>query len=78
AYVKRGDARGTWIETHYRWQIRTFWWSLLWMVAGAVLFVTLLGIPIALAMWAIASIWVLYRVIRGFMLLQDHRPAPAI
>jgi uncharacterized membrane protein len=76
AYVKRGEARGTWLESHFRWLIRTFWWSLLWMVVGAVLFVTLIGIPIAIAMWAIASIWVLYRVIRGFLLLQDRRPAP--
>src|SRR6185503_16931125 len=48
-YLKRGEARGTFLESHFRWQIRTFWFALLWVVIGALLFVTLLGIPLALA-----------------------------
>jgi len=63
AYVMRGDAAGSYVATHFRWLIRTFWFSLL-------------GIPIAWVIWLADSIWVLYRVIRGFLLLQEGRPAP--
>lgn len=74
AYVKRSDARGTWLESHMSWLIRTFWWSTLWAVIGWVLFATLIGIPIALVIWAIVALWVLYRVIRGVMNFKDERP----
>ena len=46
-YVKRGDARGTWLDSHFGWQIRTFWWALLWVVIGFVLIFTVIGIPFA-------------------------------
>ena len=78
AYVKRDDAAGTWVATHLRWLIRTFWWSILWSAVGLVLFITLLGIPFALAIWAITSIWVLYRVVRGYLLFKDSRPIPGM
>src|SRR5947208_10473201 len=69
AYVKRDDARGTWVASHLTWLIRTFWYSFLWGVVGAIVLVVLgiilIGIPIALLIWAVASIWVIYRVIRG-------------
>jgi uncharacterized membrane protein len=74
AYVKRGDARGTWLESHFSWLIRTFWWSLVWDLIGAVLFITLIGIPIAIAIWAVVSLWGLYRVIRGYLAFKDNRP----
>jgi uncharacterized membrane protein len=74
AYVKRSDARGTWLESHMTWLIRTFWWSTVWAVIGWVLFVTILGIPFALAIWAVVALWVLYRVIRGVLNLKDQRP----
>ena len=78
AYVKSDDARGTWVASHLRWLIRTFWWSILWSAIGFVMFITLLGIPFALAIWAITSIWVLYRVIRGYLLFKDSRPIPGM
>jgi len=82
AYVKRDDAQGTWIASHLRWLIRTFWFSFLWGVIGAlvlvVLGIVLIGIPIAFAIWAIASIWVLYRVIRGYLLFKDEKPVPGM
>ncbi len=82
AYVKRPDARGTWVESHFTWLIRTFWWSLLWsLVAGAVLVtlgLVLIGIPIAIAMFAATSIWGIYRVIRGYLLFKDNRPVPGM
>ena len=62
AYVKRDDARGTWIESHLTWLIRTFWWSFLWDLIAVVLFVTLIGIPVALLILVATSIWGIYRL----------------
>lgn len=76
AYVKRGDARGTWVESHMTSLIGVFWWSTLWAVIGWVLFVTIIGIPIALLAWALVAIWVLYRVIKGVVYFKDQRPVP--
>ena len=73
-YVKRSDVRGTWLDSHFSWQIRTFWFALLWVVIGAVLFVTLIGIPIAYIVWVVTGLWVLYRIIRGWMALSSQRP----
>lgn len=78
AYVKRDEAQGTWVASHLRWLIRTFWFSFLWGVVGGIVLVVLgivlIGIPIALLIWAVASIWVLYRVIRGYLLFKDEKP----
>jgi uncharacterized membrane protein len=82
AYVKRGDARGTWVASHFTWLIRTFWYSFLWGVVGAivllVLGIILIGIPIAFLIWAVASIWVIYRVIRGYLAFKENRPMPGL
>ena len=81
-YVKRDEAQGTWIASHLRWLIRTFWFSFFWGVVGCivllVLGIILIGIPIAILIWAIASIWVLYRVIRGYLLFKDEKPIPGM
>src|SRR5215813_488210 len=63
-YLKRADARGTYLESHFRWQIRTFWFALLWCVIAGMLFVTLIGIPVAIAIFFGAGIWVIYRIAR--------------
>ena len=63
-YVKRSDVRGTWLDSHFSWQIRTFWYAVLWVVIGAILFATIIGIPVAWILWVITGIWVLYRIIR--------------
>jgi uncharacterized membrane protein len=76
-YVKRSDVRGTWLDSHFSWQIRTFWWSLLWVLIGAVLFITLIGIPIAYVLWIATGIWVLYRIIRGWLALSSQRALPS-
>ena len=78
AYVKRGEAQGTWVASHLTWLIRTFWWSLLWGLIGAILFVTLIGIPIAIAIFVATSIWGIYRVIRGFLAFKDSAPLPGV
>lgn len=73
-YVKQADARGSWIESHYRWQIRTFWYAVGWVLLGALLFVTVIGIPLAIAVWAGATLWVVYRILRGWLRLRDRLP----
>jgi uncharacterized membrane protein len=73
-YVKRGDARGTWAESHYRWQIRTFWFAILWVVIAGILFVTLIGIPIAVGILVAVTLWLMYRIARGWLRLRDRRP----
>jgi uncharacterized membrane protein len=72
-YVKRGEARGTLLESHFRWQIRTFWFALLWCVIGGMLFVTFVGIPLALAIFFGAGLWAIYRIARGWLALRDRK-----
>ena len=81
AYVKRGEARGTWVESHFDWLIGTFWWSLLWdivaIVIGVLTFWILgLGILLAILILAATSIWVIYRVVRGYLAFKDSQPVP--
>jgi uncharacterized membrane protein len=78
AYITRGDARGTWTESHLTWLIRTFWWSLLWNCLGWLVAVTLIGLPLAIAMWVATTIWVIYRVIRGYLLFHESKPVPGM
>ncbi len=76
SYVKRGEARGTFLESHFRWQIRTFWFALLWLLIAFLLAITLIGIPLAFVMAGVAGIWVLYRVVRGWLNLNDRKALP--
>ena len=71
-YVKLDEAKGTWLESHLRWQIRTFWWGLLWGVIGLVLFLVFIGYLI----WVAAGIWVIYRIVKGWLYLNDAKPLP--
>ena len=75
-YVKRSEVRATWIDSHFSWQIRTFWYALLWVLIGIVLFVTVVGIPFAFALWFATGIWVLYRIIRGWLALNAEKELP--
>lgn len=75
-YVKRDEARGTWLESHFRWQIRTFWFGLLW-VSLCILFVLMtlgLGILIAWLPLTFITVWFIYRVARGWLALTARRP----
>ncbi len=76
-YVKRADVRGTWLDSHFSWQIRTFWYALLWLVVGGILFVTFVGIPVAIVLWLATGIWVLYRIIRGWLALSSRNALPS-
>jgi uncharacterized membrane protein len=69
-YVKRDDVRGTLYESHFDWQIRTFWFGLLWGVIGAVLIVAVVGFAVLFAAW----VWMIYRVIKGWLKLNDGLP----
>ena len=75
-YVKRSEVRGTWLDSHFSWQIRTFWFAALWLAVGVIVFVTVVGIPIAVVLWFATGIWVLYRIIRGWLALTSQRPLP--
>jgi len=72
-YVKRGEARDTWLESHFSWQLRTFWFAFLWIVIAAILVVTFIGIPLAWVIVVATGLWVLYRIIRGWLALNDGR-----
>jgi len=74
AYVKRDDAKGTWMDSHFSWQIRTFWWSLVWCLIGGVLAITIIGLVIAYPLWIVTWLWALYRVIKGWIKLNDGKP----
>ncbi len=69
-YIKGDDVRGTWLESHFRWQIRTFWYTLLWLSLGILLLLAIIGYFILIA----AGIWLLYRVIKGWIFLMENKP----
>jgi uncharacterized membrane protein len=73
-YARRSATRGTYLESHFRWQIRTFWYAVLWAVVCALLMLTFIGIPLAMIGLAALGIWIAYRVIRGWLALRDRRP----
>ena len=75
-YVKRSDVRGTWLESHFRWQIRTFWFGLLWVcLCGAFIFLTLgIGILVVWLPLGFITIWFIYRIARGWLALNERRP----
>jgi uncharacterized membrane protein len=78
-YVKRDEVRGTWLDSHFSWQLRTFWWAALWILVVAVIstpLILLLGLGL-LTMWigiSLVGLWILYRVVRGWLALKDGRP----
>jgi uncharacterized membrane protein len=77
-YLRRSEARGTWLESHFRWQLRTFWFAALWVVLIGVASVPLMPILIGFATFGIGvgilGIWVIYRVARGWLALKDGEP----
>ena len=73
-YLKRGEVAGTWLESHFLWQIRTFWYTLLWLVVYGLLIITIVGIPLAWILIILLGLWVGYRVVRGWLALSGVRP----
>jgi uncharacterized membrane protein len=79
-YVKRGDVRGTWLESHFRWQIRTFWYALLWVLVAALVSLPLLFVLVGFLTWPVMlfalGLWAIYRIARGWLSLRDEQPMP--
>jgi uncharacterized membrane protein len=73
-YIKRSGARDSWAESHYRWQIRTFWFALLWLLIAMLLIVTLIGAPVGLGLLLALTLWLVYRIARGWLRLLDKQP----
>ena len=77
-YARRSATHGTYLESHFRWQIRTFWFAVLWSFAIAAvsipLVLILIGIPILIGGYYALAIWIIYRVARGWLALRDRRP----
>jgi uncharacterized membrane protein len=76
-YVRRSDVRGTWLESHFKWQIRTFWTAAIAVVGVTLVFgpfaLVLIGIPFLLLGYLITGIWAAYRIVRGWLALKDGR-----
>lgn len=71
-YIKREDVAGTLYESHFAWQIRTFWWGLAWAVVGAITAIIGIGFLILGAL----VIWLIYRMVKGLLFWNDHKPMP--
>ena len=69
-YIKKEDVAGTFLESHFRWQIRTFWFGMLWGVLGAITFVMVIGWFVLIA----NGIWIIYRIAKGWLRLNDNKP----
>jgi uncharacterized membrane protein len=80
-YVKRSDVRGTWLESHFSWQIRTFWYALLWAVLVAVISAPLTLVIVGFGTWVVGlfllGVWAVYRIARGWLRLGREQPMPA-
>ena len=73
-YAMQSEAKGTFLESHFRWQIRTFWFAALWALVAMMLFITIIGI---VAAWIVAlgvGLWVIYRIARGWVALANREP----
>lgn len=75
-YVRRKEVRGTFLDTHFSWQIRTFWWALVWCVIGGLFTMTIIGAVIGIPILLLLGVWVLYRIARGWLALMSHKPLP--
>lgn len=71
-YIKREEAANTWLESHFRWQIRTFWFGLLWAVIGMITAFIVVGFVILFANFC----WIIYRIIKGWLNLSEGKPMP--
>jgi len=75
-YVKRSEAAGTFLDSHFSWQLRTFWFALLWVVTGWLMIVTIIGAVIGVPLLLGVGVWVLYRIARGWINLANRKPMP--
>lgn len=71
-YVQRPSTVGTFVHSHHTWQIRSFWWYLAFMLLGGLLWLTIIGIPLAFVVWVAAWLWKAYRLITGLLALNRN------
>jgi len=69
-YIKKDDVQNTWVSSHFKWQIRTFWFGLLWTFVGLITSMIGIGYFILIA----NAVWVIYRIIKGWLNLNDDKP----
>jgi uncharacterized membrane protein len=82
-YARRSETRGTWLESHFIWQIRTFWYAWLWILLSLIIAMPLvllagLGFVVGLFGMAVVGLWVIYRIVRGWLSLRDGRAMPVV
>ena len=81
-YARRAEARGTWLESHFEWQIHTFWYALLWiaitLLIGAPLTLVVIGVYVVVLGFSLVGLWVVYRLARGWMGLRERRSVPHV
>jgi uncharacterized membrane protein len=81
-YARRAEARGTWLESHFEWQIHTFWYALLWiaitLLIGAPLTLVVIGVYVVVLGFSLVGLWVAYRLARGWMGLRERRSVPNV
>lgn len=81
-YARRSETRGTWLESHFRWQIRTFWFAWLWILVTSIIAMPLLligvGFVLGLLGLGLVGLWVIYRIVRGWVSLRDGRAMPSL
>jgi uncharacterized membrane protein len=75
-YFTRSGVSGTWLDSHWRWQLRTFWFAAIWIVIAFVTAITIVGLVIAIPVVVFTGLWLLYRVVRGWMALRDRIAMP--
>jgi len=73
-YVKRSDVNGTWLESHFSWQIRTFWFAALWVLIAVAVGLTVIGLPLTIVILVAVTVWLIYRVARGWIALSGVKP----
>jgi uncharacterized membrane protein len=73
-YARRSATHGTYLESHFRWQLRTFWYAVLWAFVCMLLVVSIVGALLGLPGFVALAIWIIYRVARGWLALRDKRP----
>ena len=73
-YVKRSDVNGTWLESHFSWQIRTFWFAALWVLIAIAVGLTVIGLPLTIVILVAITVWLIYRVARGWIALSGVKP----
>lgn len=75
-FARRNAVRDTWLASHFRWQLRTFFIAAALIIFFFPLVFTIVLIPLVMAVYAITGLWVIYRIARGWLALRDGRSMP--